>query len=97
MNYRLTTKSNKIEVNLAKRIYEVSLSRTGGQGSRGISVVNAELDVNGFLIMTMSDGSTINAGYVGSLDQLADIAFSGSLDDIVGGELTTGAVQGGSF
>jgi hypothetical protein len=97
MNYQLTTKSNKIEVNLARQIYSVSLSRTGGQGSRGVSVVDAKLDSEGFLIMTMSDGSTINAGYVGSLDDLAQIAFTGSLDDIVGGDLTKGAIQGGTF
>jgi hypothetical protein len=97
MSYQLTTKSNKIEVNLARTIYEVSLSRTGGQGSRGVSVVDAKIDAQGFLIMTMSDGSTINAGFVGDFNNLAAIAFSGSLDDIVGGELTKGAVLGGSF
>jgi hypothetical protein len=107
MSYQLTTKSNNIVVNVNKSAfnlsivkkpeYSVSLSRTGGQGAKGTSVTNARVDENGFLIITLSNGTEINAGYVGSTSLLTNLAFTGSLSDITGGELSTGVIQGGIY
>lgn len=37
---------------------------TGGSGSNGVSVTNTTIDINGDLIVTLSNGNTINAGHV---------------------------------
>jgi hypothetical protein len=107
MSYQLTTKSNNISINLNKTIfdlsvikkpeYSVSLARTGGQGAKGASVMDARIDENGFLMIYLSNGLEINAGYIGSTDLLTDLAFTGSLSDITGGELSTGVIQGGTY
>jgi len=66
----------------AARSYSVSLSRTGGQGSKGDSVTNAELRGSDVIFeITQGDGSVyeINAGSLNnefSIDNLFDIALT---------------------
>jgi hypothetical protein len=61
----------------AIREYNITLSRTGGQGSKGDSVTNAEIDNNGNLIITVTaaNGTTteINAGNLEANLQLNDL------------------------
>jgi len=61
MEYSISTKQAKMVIDLNSPTYGVSLSRTGSQGSQGVSVVSADI-VNNELVLTMSDGNTINAG-----------------------------------
>lgn len=89
MEYKLTTKQEKLVV---------SLSRTGGQGSAGVSVTNANVDGTGHLIITLSNGTTIDAGFVGGgVSGLKPLAYSASLSDMLSGDLTVGTIQGGTF
>lgn len=67
----------------ALREYSISLSRTGGQGSKGDSITDARIE-NGEIIFTStrSDGTTfeINAGSLNetfTLDQLQGITIGG--------------------
>jgi hypothetical protein len=63
--------------------FNISLSRTGGQGSKGDSVVGANIDANGDFIFTVlkSDGTTedFNAGSLDenfNIDQISDITLT---------------------
>lgn len=106
MSYKLTTKSNQIQVVarpdklVAQVIAEklnISLARTGGQGSAGKHVVSATITEDDQLIFTMSDGTVISAGYVPNAASLAAVAFSGSLDDLNTGTLDEGIIIGGFY
>ena len=89
MSYSLTTKQDKLIV---------SLARSGGQGSAGVSVTNAAVDETGHLIITLSNATTIDAGFVGGgVTGLKPLAYSASLSDILSGDLTVGTIQGGTF
>lgn len=89
MEYKLTTKQEKLVV---------SLSRTGGQGSAGVSVTNATVDADGHLIISLSNGTTIDAGFVGGgVSGVKPLAYSASLSDVLSGDLTVGTIQGGTF
>jgi hypothetical protein len=86
MTYRLTTKSNKIEVDLTRTQLTTTLARTGGQGTKGDSITSAYIDANNNLIIevTASNGdvSTINAGTLSvaelyKLTELSDVDLSG--------------------
>ena len=105
MTYKLTTKPNKIEISLSPdklvtdvliKQLNVSLARTGGQGSQGRSVVSAAI-VDNHLIFTYSDGTTDDVGVVPTFDDLATVAFSGSLDDLNTGTLDQGTIMGGYY
>ena len=105
MTYKLTTKSNKLsitarpnklETDVLIRQINVSLARTGGQGSQGRSVTSVAI-VNGRLIFTFSDGTTTDVGTVPSVESLAAVAFSGSLDDLNIGTLDKGTITGGYY
>lgn len=92
MTYKLTTKGNKLELSLTKKElvtkvtkpeYSVSLSRTGGQGSKGDSITNVHIDENLDLVVeiTSSSGvvSTITAGNLASalsVGQLTDVVIT---------------------
>ena len=63
--------------------FNISLSRTGGQGSKGDSVVGANIDANGDFIFTVlkADGTTedFNAGSLDenfNIDQISDITLT---------------------
>ena len=63
--------------------FNISLSRTGGQGSKGDSVTAANIDANGNFIFTITkaDGSTstLNAGNLDehfNIDQISDITIT---------------------
>jgi hypothetical protein len=105
MTYKLTTKANKLEISskpdklvtdVIIQKLNVSLARTGGQGSQGRSVVSAEI-VDSHLVFTYSDGTTDDVGVVPTFDDLADVAFSGSLDDLNIGTLDQGIILGGDY
>ncbi len=97
MTYKLTTKSNKIEVDLTRTQLTTTLARTGGQGSAGRSIISAEVTVGNRLILTMSDGTVIDAGAVPNSASLADVAFTGSLSDLKTGTLDEGTIIGGYY
>lgn len=97
MTYRLTTKSNKIEVDLNRTQLTTTLARTGGQGAAGKSVVSAEVTIDNRLEIILSDGSVIDAGTVPNFSNLAAVAFSGSLDDLNTGTLDEGSIIGGYY
>jgi len=108
MSYTLTTRPNKISISVSPNSYEtkvllnkinVSLARTGGQGSigpAGRSVTNAAIS-NNRLIFSFSDGTTIDVGSVPALNSLSAVALSGLLTDIIGGTLDTGIISGGYY
>ena len=58
--YGITVSNNSITANLETTTHTVSLSRTGGQGSKGDSVSSIAMDGNYDLIVTYvaSDGTT---------------------------------------
>lgn len=85
-SYKITTSNDNITVNLTSSTnkvdvtspsYQVSLSRTGGQGSKGDTITDAYFDVNKNLIIEVTNSSgevsTINAGNLNSAISLRDI------------------------
>lgn len=60
--------SNTYKINLSKEELKLSLSRTGGQGAKGDSVSNAEINSSGDLVITVSSGSgdVVNTYNLGS-------------------------------
>ena len=96
MSYQLTTKQNKISIELNQVKYSLSLARTGGQGAQGRSVTNVEL-VGNDLTFSFSDGTSSIVGQVPTTDQFAAVAFSGSLDDLNTGTLDEGTIIGGNY
>ena len=77
MNYKLSTKGNKVEISLDKTEYSVSLARTGGQGSKGDTITNVYFDENKNLLVEVTNSSgevtIINAGSVIENFQLSDL------------------------
>jgi len=76
--YTTTVDNNNISLTIDKQEHTLSLSRTGGQGSKGDSVSNVVIDSNADLIITIvrADGTTydINAGNLESTIDLGDLA-----------------------
>ena len=76
--YTTTVDNNNISLTIDKQEHTLSLSRTGGQGSKGDSVSNVVIDSNSDLIITIvkADGTTydINAGNLESTIDLGDLA-----------------------
>ena len=80
--YTTTVDNNNIKLTIDKQEHTLSLSRTGGQGSRGDSVTSVTT-LNGELIFTITraDGTTYesNAGAIGgafSFTNLADVSIT---------------------
>jgi hypothetical protein len=75
--YTTTVDNNNISLTIDKQEHTLSLSRTGGQGSKGDSVSNVVIDSNADLIITIvkADGTTydINAGNLESTIDLGDL------------------------
>jgi len=81
-NIKVDTSNVKHETKVNALDYSASLSRVGGQGSKGDSVTNADI-VSGDIIFTVTraDGTTyeINAGSLNeefTIDQLADFTVT---------------------
>jgi len=77
-NIKVDTNTVKHETKVTTPEYATSLSRVGGQGSKGDSVTNAILDSNTDLIITITkaDGTTseINAGNLSAVIGTSDIS-----------------------
>jgi len=77
-NIKVDTNTVKHETKVTTSEYATSLSRVGGQGSKGDSVTNAIVDSNTDLIITITkaDGTTseINAGNLEAVIGVADFA-----------------------
>jgi hypothetical protein len=94
--YTTTVDNNNITLTIDKQEHTLSLSRTGGQGSKGDSLTNIQL-VGSEIIATITkaDGTTydINAGSLDSqfdLDNLSDFTITNVQDgDIVKYNSTT--------
>jgi hypothetical protein len=78
--YTTTVDNNNISLTIDKQEHTLSLSRTGGQGSKGDSVTNAVLNGDQDLIITITsaDGATsdVNVGNLTptiSLGELSDL------------------------
>jgi len=97
--YKVSVSNNKIKVDATNTKHETkvttldysaSLSRVGGQGSKGDSVTNAVIDSNSDLIITVTkaDGTTeeVNAG---NLETVVDVTLG---DDFELSSLTEGDV-----
>ena len=84
MDYKVTTLNNSISLSLTNPTYVLSLSRTGGQGSKGDSVSNSYFDEDNNLIMEISDG----AGVVISELNLGTIPITASLEGLTDVDLT---------
>lgn len=106
MTYKLSTKGNKLEVSLAtnklvtevnKLEYAVSLSRTGGQGTKGDTISNVYVDANQHLIVQTTNSlgvvTSFDAGDVEAdinLDHLEDVIFTNIQEaDIIAYDATT--------
>ena len=99
MSYSLTVDGQKTQVltvnsgdpqilTVDNQTYNLSLARTGGQGSKGNSVTAASIDSNNHLVITVSDSvgnvvETIDAGSmtpsmveVISLDAMTDVTIT---------------------
>ena len=76
-SYTTTVDNNNFSLTIDKKEHTLSLSRTGGQGSKGDSVTNAVIDANADLIITITkaDGTTVdvNAGNLESTIDLGDL------------------------
>jgi len=92
MSYKLSTKSDRIEVSLVKdelvtRVvapeYSVSLARTGGQGTKGDSITAAYINDDNELVIELTNSSDVvtivNAGSLTDsihLGQLFDVSIT---------------------
>jgi hypothetical protein len=90
MSYTITTNNDRIVVDVTNPKYEVSLARTGGQGSKGDSVSNVFINSQGELVFTISTvaGTSydVNLGDVVTIfeDSIRQILVS----DVVNGNKT---------
>jgi hypothetical protein len=86
MDYSISLSNNSIVIDSTNTNYEVTLARTGGQGSKGDSVVSAYVGVDNHLFIVIADGAgniieEIDAGNtLGSinigLNELNDVAIN---------------------
>jgi len=74
MSYTTTVSNNNVTISVDKTEYSVSLSRTGGQGTKGDSVSSVYID-NGDLIVEISNaaGQLVETINVGSLKERLDL------------------------
>jgi len=89
-SYTTTVDNNNITLTIDKQEHTLSLSRTGGQGSKGDSVTGAVINSDADLIITITkaDGTieTINAGNLEAVIDIGDIpAFD--LSTLVSGDI----------
>lgn len=86
--YSTTVSGDSISLNVTKEEHSLSLSRTGGQGSKGDSISNVEVNENDELLITISTSGgdvveTFNLGVVGSntnIGALADVTITSVAD-----------------
>lgn len=101
MDYKVTTRNNNIVVDvnadkLALTVkpneYSVSLSRTGGQGSKGDTISNAYIDENNDLIIeTLASDGTVTQLNAGTFS--FDEAYSlNALNDVTLADLQSGDI-----
>jgi hypothetical protein len=92
MDYSVSVNSDKIVVeakntdyviNVDSVDYDVSLSRTGGQGSKGDSVSNVYLNLDNHLIIVITDssGAVVEEIDVGNIDVNVNLGI-GELNDV---------------
>jgi len=79
MSYTTTVSNNNVTLTLTNPSHTLSLSRTGGQGTKGDSVTNVAINANSELIITISNAAgsvveTINAGNLFQNLEFVDIA-----------------------
>lgn len=83
--YELSINSVKYDVSLEQPKLSVSLSRTGGQGSKGDSVTNAFIDGTGHLIIevtsssgvvTQVDAGDVSAEFNGGITNIDDVTIT---------------------
>jgi len=76
-SYTTTVDNNNFSLTIDKKEHTLSLSRTGGQGSKGDSVTGATINSDADLIITITkaDGttSTVNAGNLEANIDLNDL------------------------
>lgn len=88
--YTTTVDNNNITLTIDKQEHTLSLSRTGGQGSKGDSVTGAVINSEADLIITITkaDGTTetINAGNLESVIDIGDISDF-DLSTLVSGDI----------
>jgi len=76
-SYTTTVDNNNISLTIDKKEHTLSLSRTGGQGSKGDSVTGALINSDADLIITITkaDGTTeaVNAGNLETTIDIGDI------------------------
>jgi len=76
-SYTTTIDNNSFSLTIDKQEHTLSLSRTGGQGSKGDSVTNAVINSDADLIITITraDGTTyeVNAGNLEATIDLGDL------------------------
>jgi uncharacterized protein YjiK len=79
MSYTTTVSNNSVTLTLTNPAHTLSLSRTGGQGTKGDSVTDVTINANSELVVTISNAAgsvveTINAGNLFQSLNLVDIA-----------------------
>jgi hypothetical protein len=69
-NYTTTVDNNNLSLTIDKQEHTLSLSRTGGQGSKGDSVSDISLNSSGEMIFTISNsaGDVVSTSNLGVLD-----------------------------
>lgn len=73
MTYKLTTSANRLIIDTSPTVVTLSLSRTGGQGTRGDSLANPRLDDNDLLIdVVNAAGTTLTTVNAGSLAEVVE-------------------------
>lgn len=78
MSYTTTVSNNNVIISVDTVDYNISLSRTGGQGAKGDSVSSIYIDANKNLIVEISNSlgtvvETINAGSLAERIDLIDL------------------------
>jgi hypothetical protein len=88
VNYTMKVDGNNYTLDVDQHEYKVTLSRTGGQGSRGHSVTNASVE-SGNLILEISDsaGNVVENLNAGSFVDLVDMGTIAQIADLQDGDI----------
>lgn len=104
-DYTLTTRNDAATITLDETTYTLTvdgnsytaeIANIGAQGPSGVSVTSAAI-VNDEVVFYLSNGGNINLGNMRTIFNLKLLASTAELDDVEGGTLSNGLIQGGNF
>jgi hypothetical protein len=89
VNYTMKVDGNNYTLDVDQHEYKVTLSRTGGQGSRGHSVTDVYLNEQRELLFDIEDssGNLVETVNVGSMEDLVSMSDVATLSSQVSGDI----------